>query len=740
MDAMRNQLIQAGWGLIAVALVAIASPLVTRADEPAHAKPPAGDAPGIFARRCESCHGATKRKGGFRLDNRADALQGGDSGPSIVPGQPDESLLLDRLVDPDPDLRMPPEGPALTNVEIEQVRQWIAEGAVWNDDGSTPARTVSNHWAFRAPDQPDLPAVQHVGWIRNPIDTFILSRLEQEHVETSPEADRATLIRRLSIDLLGRPPTPEEVAAFASDPSPNAYERLVDRLLASPRFGERWARHWLDLARYADSDGYEKDTGRPYAYRYRDWVISAINADLPFDRFSIEQLAGDLIPGATLDQKAATGFHRNTLTNKEGGVDKEEFRVAAVVDRTNTTGTVWMGLTLSCAQCHTHKYDPITQREYFGIYAFFNGSDEIDLPAPLPGQEKATLPTLAEHDGGRVTHLLAKGDFLRPGEAVEPGTPAVLPPLPTSAPTRLDLAEWLFAPDQPLTSRVAVNRVWSHLFGRGLVATMDDLGTRGEPPSHPELLDWLAVEFRESGWSRKALVRLIVTSATYRQSSRPRPELKQRDPYNTWLSHQNRFRPEAEIMRDLALAASGLLAERIGGPSVRPPQPPGISELTYANSAKWVDSQGPDRYRRGLYTWFQRTSPYPMLLTFDAPDGNICVVRRERSNTPLQALTLLNDPVFVECARALGYKLAHMTDLNAECRIDHAFMVTLGRAPEPEEAVELAALRDRFQTHFESNPTSTHLFMSDDTANAEQASWTALARTLLNLDEFLNRP
>ncbi len=737
---MRKSSLRPVWTLGLLLLVAIISrPTATLADDPPAPGTHTGDAPALFAQRCENCHGPEKRKGGFRLDNRADALKGGDSGPSIVPGQPDESLLLDRLAETDPDLRMPPEGPPVTTAEVEQVRQWIAAGAPWNETGTDPARTVSTHWAFRAPVRPELPHVSRSEWRRNSIDSFILSRLEQEHVDPSPEADRATLIRRLSLDLLGLPPKPEEVAAFRDDPSPDAYERLVDRLLASPRFGERWARHWLDLARYADSDGYEKDTGRPYAYRYRDWAIDAINADLPFDRFSIEQLAGDLIPGATLAQKAATGFHRNTLTNKEGGADQEEFRVAAVIDRVNTTGTVWMGLTLGCAQCHTHKYDPITQREYFGIFAFFNGSDELDLPAPLPEADKATLPTLAEHDGGRVTHLLAKGDFLRPGEVVESGVPAVLPAMATSAPSRLDLADWLFAPEQPLTARVAVNRVWAHLFGRGLVATMDDFGTRGEAPSHPELLDWLAVEFRESGWSRKALIRLIVTSATYRQSSRPRPEITERDPYNAWLSRQNRFRPEAEIMRDLALAVSGLLSDRVGGPSVRPPQPPGISELTYAGSAKWVDSQGPDRYRRGMYTWFQRTSPYPMLLTFDAPDGNVCVVRRERSSTPLQALTLLNDPVFVECARALGRRL-ESTAGPTPARIEMAFQIVLNRAPEPEETAELAALRQRFERHFEAHPEAASQFTAEDKATASRASWTALARTLLNLDEFLNRP
>jgi mono/diheme cytochrome c family protein len=706
---------------------------------------PAGDAaPGetarparaILAGRCTRCHGAEARKGGLRLDRREHALAGGDGGPAIVPGRREDSPLLDRLTEPDPDLRMPPEGPPLTAEEVEQVRRWIEADAPWGEGNAAEAQSPPAHWAFRTPTRPEVPAVRSADWPRNPIDRFVLARLEREGVAPSPEADRATLIRRLSLDLLGLPPRPDEVDAFADDPRPDAYERLVDHLLASPHFGERWGRHWLDLARYADSDGYEKDSARPFAYRYRDWVLDAINADLPYDRFSVEQLAGDLLPGATPEQHTATGFHRNTLTNKEGGVDKEEFRVAAVIDRVNTTGAVWLGLTLGCAQCHTHKYDPITQREYYGIFAFFNGADEIDLPGPLPGAPKAIVPALAERPGGRVTHLLTKGDFLRPGAVVAPGTPAALPTLADSTPTRLDFAGWLFGPENPLTARVEVNRVWAHLFGRGLVATPDDLGTRGEPPSHPELLDWLAVEFRESGWGRKALIRRIVTSATYRQSARVRPEVAGRDPYNVWLSRQNRFRPEAEVLRDAALAASGLLATRVGGPSVRPPQPAGISELTYANSAKWVESTGPDRHRRGLYTWFQRTSPYPMLLTFDAPDANVCAIRRERSNTPLQALTLLNDPVFVECARALGWRTLDEGGADVPARVAFAVRTTLGREPDADESRLLVALFGRLRAHYEAHPDEARTLAG----SVEAAAWTALARTLLNLDEFLTRP
>lgn len=716
----------------------------------------------ILARHCYACHGPEKRKSGLRLDRKADALAGGDLGPAIVPGQPVESELLFRVTTDDPTLAMPPKGDRLNRAEIEHLREWIAGGADWPEDTDAAHASASpiqsDHWAFQPLTRPALPEVRDPSWPRNAIDRFLLARLESEGVAPSPEADRATLIRRLSLDLLGLPPSPADVAAFQADERPDAFERLVDRLLESPQFGERWGRYWLDLARYADSDGYEKDNARPFAYRYRDWVIDAINRDLPFDQFTTEQLAGDLLPDATLAQKTATGFHRNTLTNTEGGVDREEFRVLAVIDRVNTTGTVWLGLTIGCAQCHSHKYDPITQREYYGLFAFFNTSREIDLPAPLPGNPATTeakpdpkkpvphVRTIAENLDPPTSHILIRGDFLRPGEEVQPHTLAVLPPLQArgDTPDRLDLAHWLTDPANPLPARVAANRIWGHLFGRPLVATPGDFGTRGERPSHPELLDWLACEFRELGWSRKALIRRIVTSAAYRQSSESRPELVDRDPLNVWLARQNRFRVEAEIIRDLSLATSGLLASRIGGPSVRPPQPPGIAELTYAGSAHWVESRGDDRYRRGLYTWFQRTSPYPMLLTFDAPDANTCAVNRERSNTPLQALTLLNDAVFVECARAFACRLVHeVPDGSPADRIERAYQLGLSRSPDSEESAMLLRLFHEARDAFRSDPKAALAFAGSEPLPgiepADLAAWTVVARTILNLDEFVTR-
>jgi hypothetical protein len=761
----------------------------------------------ILAAHCLKCHGAEKQKGGLRLDDRKAALEGGNSGAVIVVGKSAESRLIHAVAGTDPDTKMPPEGnKQLTGVQVGTLRAWIDQGAKWGDlasGGRQPAGVKSTHWSFQPIRRPAMPEIAyHKPQITNPIDAFILSRLQKEGLKPSSEADRATLLRRVSLDLTGLPPTPEEVDAFLKDTSVDAYEKVVDRLLASPHYGERWGRHWLDSARYADSDGYEKDSGRPFAWRYRDWVIHALNADMPFDRFTIEQLAGDLLPNATTEQKVATGFHRNTLTNKEGGVDQEEFRVAAVVDRVSTTGKVWLGLTVGCCQCHDHKYDPLSQREFYQLFAFFNSDREADIDAPLPGEAEKLAKQRAAFDAERSklqaavdeakakkrpsddlkkreaalaahlkkapaaskamtlaagptkrTHVMVRGDFLRKGAEVKPGTPAVLPNPSGPMATRLDLARWLVSPDNPLTARVTVNWVWSKFFGRGLVATPEDFGTQGQKPSHPELLDWLASEFMDprvaatrSGarqpWSLKHLHKLIVTSAAYRQSSAVTPEHLARDPLNVFLARQSRLRLEAEIVRDEALAASGLLNRTVGGPSIRPPQPPGVSELTYANSAKWVETTGPDRYKRGLYVWFQRTSPYPMLTTFDTPDSNVCVVRRERSNTPLQALTLLNDAVFVEAAQALANRVLAAKGNDAD-RVTLAFRLCLGRSPAESERDRLVKLLGDFRTLAAAQPTDAAKLTGDHRPEGvppvEAAAWVALARTLLNLDEFVTR-
>jgi hypothetical protein len=698
---------------------------------------------------------------------------------------------------------------------------------------------ATRHWSFVAPVRPAIPAVKNTRWVRNPIDAFVLARLERENVTPSPAADRRTLIRRLHLDLLGLPPTPEQVRAFLDDNAPDASERLVDSLLASPHFGERWARHWLDLARYADSSGYQIDRPRPFAWLYRDWVINAINDDLPFDQFTIEQLAGDLLPQATVAQKTAAGFHRLTLMNHEDGAEAEEFRCKAKVDRVGTTGTVWLGLTVGCAECHNHKYDPISQREFYQLYAFFNNSQEVDVPAPesddparFEREKKAWAAEqtrlknlLAQHANARdprateVKRQLARhrraepknaearaesfleraaparanihlrGDFLRKGEEVATGTPAILPALQPRGPDadRLDLARWLVAPGHPLTARVAVNHVWQHLFGRGLVNTPGDFGTRGEPPSHPELLDWLAASFssprssqREEsltesridqslltsaatnlGWSRKALIKLIVTSAAYRQSSRHRPELAARDPQNVLLARQNRLRVESEIVRDLSLAAGGLLNDDIGGPSFRPHLPDDVKKLGNAGAFTWTDTEGPEKYRRGLYIYAQRTVPYPASMTLDQADSAQSCPRRERSNTPLQALTLLNHGIFVECAQGLARRMIEGGARDPRARIENAFELCVSRQPTPSELDRLEKLHlDQVKLACASPEAAAKLARPgapvSDTARPETpstsrvgdrgsnestqvASLVALSQVLLNLDEFLTR-
>ena len=894
--------------------------------------------------------------------------------------------------------------------------------------------TASDHWAFQPIRRPMPPENRDANWARNGTDRFILQRLEAVDVAPSPEADRVTLLQRVYLDLIGLPPSSEEIDEFLADESARAYDDLVKRMLESPHYGERWGRHWLDAAHYGDSNGYEGDNVRPHAWRWRECVVDAINNDVPFDQLTIDPLAGDLLPNATLDQKIATGFLRNTLLNTEGGVDREEDRVKRTVDRTNTVGKIWLGITLGCCQCHSHKYDPFTQEEYYSFYAFFNNLSEPDIPAPteaqiaqykrdlaafevehgkhldavrdyrsealtkweqslpkdgrywhvlnpeklstvagttlfaepdrsvfatgrnnaedtytivtstrltgitavrlevladprLPkngpglasngnfvlstfrvfaaakdtgntkgnqiplkaaradfsqagrniqaalvddpsdgwaidpkvgtphtavfefakpigdgnglrvtieldhqrhpdhqigrfrlavttakgsvplknldadivkalktppdertGSEQLDLVTAsgftepaltklieaeAEHrkrgpvspdqtskaqviaepgQTPRETRVHLRGDFLNKGDLVERATPSVLPPLNTRGelPDRLDLARWLLDDTNPLTSRVIVNRIWQRHFGRGLVVSDDDFGTQGEPPSHPELLDWLATWFRDNGWSMKKLHRLIVTSATYRQSSVARPDIAQHDPHNTWLSRQNRLRVESEIVRDLALAASGLLSRKVGGPNVYPPQADDPGTLGFASRFVWPTSTGEDRYRRGLYTFFKRTTPYPMFITFDSPDSNTSCTRRDRSNTPLQALTLWNDPVFVECAQALAHRavtkvpsLDNPTETSRK-RIRYAFRRCLGRHPTNDEEQILSELyRDRESHYATTKEAATKVIgdssVSDDVSLSEVAALVSVSRAIMNLDEFITR-
>jgi hypothetical protein len=695
----------------------------------------------VLAAKCYACHGPDedKREADLRLDVRAEAVK-----EAIKPGKPDDSEFWHRISTTEPDDVMPPPSSPkqLTKAERELFRRWIAEGAEYQD-----------HWSFapiKRPAVPDLkfqvsssssstPQLETLNLKPetppNPIDAFIEEKLRSHDLRPAAEAEPITLIRRVFLDLTGLPPTPSDLSEL-SGWSDEKYAALVDRLLASPNFGERWARHWLDMARYADSNGFLGDGLRPNAWRYRDWVIDAINRDLPFDQFTIEQIAGDLLPEPTLAQLTASGFHRNAALNTEAGVDKEEARFQNLADRVNTTGRVWMGLTVGCAQCHTHKYDPITIRDYYSFYAFFNNTVDQDEP-------NTKAPALAEvMKDRRQTYVHMAGDYTRRGPDVMPASLSALPPMnkpSQTEPNRLDLAKWLVSPQHPLTSRVAVNHIWSKLFGIGLVSTPDDFGATGEPPSHLELLDWLASEFMRLGWSRKQLIKLIVTSATYKQSSMHRDDIVAIDPLNRLLARQNRLRLDAEILRDSALAVSGLLKPTIGGPSFRPPLPEDVFDV--GRSSNWKASPGDEIYRRSLYIITLRSVLYPTLTTFDAPDAADACVRRERSNTPLQALTMMNDGVFVEAAQSLA--LRAMRESNN--RLETLFRLVLNREPRNEELSRLQAFHAEQKARVQNGGTEalkalgTHEKSVPSAEAVDAATLVAVARVLMNLDEFINR-
>ena len=1032
----------------------------------------------ILDANCVSCHGAKKAAGQLRLDNKAAAMRGGFSGAVIVPNDSKGSILLSRIIGGDGQAQMPMGGDPLTAAQIDLIKKWIESGAVWPEDSSLITHNsslTSDHWAYKKISKPAIPSVKNSSWIRNPIDNFILARLEKEGMKPAPEAAKETLLRRVSFDLIGLPPSVKEIDEFLADNSPNAYEKVVDRLLNSPQYGERWARPWLDLARYADSNGYEKDNLR-VMWKYRDWVINALNNDLPFDQFTIQQLAGDMLPNPTNDQLIATGFHRNTLINQEGGIDPEEARFEILVDRVNTTSTVWLGSTMGCAQCHNHKYDPISQKDYYKMYAFYNssqweygfqgeGMDDttrwvkepiLDLPSPeqdakrkklddeistikdklktsTPELEAAqrlweramvdeskrweplkpvevkstngtslnvqaddsvlasganpetdnyiisaqsdvknisalrlevmTDPSLPQNGPGRdpygnffvtgievetassngknaqlvsftsakvdtqtskietkqfftkagdnqpvdkpigwqvnvtsdtkrvnrnavfiaekpfsgsnltikIKHsagsvgqgigrfrlsvmngkepekitivsatlkpvllmpvsertpkqikdlgtlyrnvapelkadrdrltmlqkelkdlgietalvmgekpsnekpsaaLRNRGSFLSPGEKVFADVPSFLPKMSNDVPVnRYGLAKWLVSEENPLTARVAVNRFWEQFFGRGIVLTSEDFGTQGEAPSHPELLDWMAAAFREGSsqrevrssqkessqpttanrelqaanyfpWSMKNLHRLIVTSATYRQSSALITHnssliTSSDDPYNRLLARGPRFRVEAEMVRDLGLAASGLLSRKIGGKSVFPVQPDGIWKSPYS-SEKWTTSNGEDRYRRSLYTFIRRTAPFPQMVTFDGTSRESCTVRRVRTNTPLQALTMLNDEGAMDNARALAQLMMKQGGGKIEDRLKYGFRACITRMPEAAEIERLKKLYEQQIANFKTDPESVKKITKAAKSN-EYAALTMIANVLLNLDETVTK-
>ncbi|MDF9796408.1 hypothetical protein OKW21_001671 [Catalinimonas alkaloidigena] len=866
----------------------------------------------ILNKKCITCHGGVKRSGEFSLLFRSEALGVNESGKrAIVPGSVDESEMIHRITHDDPEVRMPPEGDPLTQEEINLLTQWIEEGAKWED-----------HWAYIKPEPIEPPETQ-AEWGDNQIDQFILNRLEEENLQPSSPADKATLLRRLSLDLTGLPPTEEELDHFLANTSADAYEEEVDRLLASPRYGERWASMWMDLARYADSKGYEADRGRSI-WQYRDWLIKAFNDDKPFDEFTIEQLAGDLLLKPTDEQLIATAFHRNTMNNDEGGTDDEEFRVAAVIDRVNTSWDVWQATTMACVQCHSHPYDPIRHEDYYKSYAFFNntadedvasespnlktfkqeadrqsleqvknwviehtasadvklekaqqfvnlvkvsepkihghsfdkiqkgtldgykrltiedgghnrvpdvplsGADQIlfhysagsskpqveirldslegrlltrwnmqntegfqtvAVPIPategrhdlylkfkspgqkgylctiewillneaLPGENQAgyeqvnqqlfhlinspeviETPVMIEKADGyrRKTYVFERGNWMVHGEEVQPGLPQAWNAMPDGAPqNRLGFARWLVSKDNPLTARVTVNRFWAQLFGTGIVETIEDFGTQGFATSHPELLDWLAQQFMyEHAWSIKKLLKQMVMSAAYRQSSKASQKLLAVDPDNRLLARGPRVRLNAEQVRDQALAVSGLLSDKMYGPSVMPPQPEGIWQVVY-NGMSWETSEGEDKYRRALYTYWRRTSPYPSMIAFDGPSREFCVTRRIDTNTPLQALVTLNDPVYMEAAHGLAQRMQEAEHL--EGQLKRGYKLAMLKEIEAEKLQDLQKLYHETRLQLEAQPEAVKQVAGED--NVELAVLTVVANVILNLDEFITK-
>jgi len=798
----------------------------------------------VLATKCYACHGPDegKRKGKLRLDMKEAALK-----KVVKPGDAAGSPLVKRITTDDPTEVMPPTTAhtgALSPQQIDILRRWVAEGAKFDV-----------HWAYVKPVRPAVPEVKNKAWVKNPIDAFIAAGHEKQGFQPAPEADRVTLIRRLSFDLTGLPPAPEDVDAFVKDQSPDAYEKLVDRLLASPHYGERMAAYWLDMVRYADTAGYHSDNHRD-VWLYRDYVIDAFNADKPFDRFTVEQLAGDLLPNATIEQRIASGYNRLLQTTEEGGAQPKEYTAKYAADRVRNASVVWLASTMGCAECHSHKFDPFTNKDFYSFEAFFADVQEAavgrqvqttfpskeqetkahkldeqiaaakadyerqtpeldaartewekaaraDKAAPKPPaaviaalavepdkytppqklavsayfrtvapQLKAARDKLAKLEkdkkeltesfpmtlvttaaAPRTVRLLHRGNWQDDsGEVMAPSVPVFLGTLDAKdrRPTRLDLAQWIVSRDNPLTARVFVNRLWKVMYGQGIVRSLGDFGTQGSLPSHPELLDWLATEFMDSNWDVKHLLKLMAMSNAYRQSSVPRrgevASPLERDPTNVWLARQNRFRLDAEVVRDNALAVSGLLSPKIGGPSVKPYQPAGY--WSYLNFPKrdWANDKGENEYRRGLYTYWCRTFLQPSLAAFDAPTREECTVERTRSSTPLQALVLLDDPTYVEAARVLAERVVREGGGDAAARVGWAFRRALSRDVKPEERALLLALYEKHHAEYAADKDAALKLVSTgqypapkDIDAAELAAWTSVARVILNLDETITR-
>ena len=752
----------------------------------------------ILANHCLRCHGpdSSARKAKLRLDERASAYR------VVKPGKPQQSELLTRVSSDDDDLRMPPPGSKLKKLSPKQVdiiRRWIKQGAVW-----------AKHWSFQTPSRPRLPNVTRPSWPRNALDRFVLARLDREKLKPAASADAFTRIRRVTLTLTGVPPTPREVDTFLADESPDAYEKVVDRLLDSPRYGEHMSQAWLDAARYADSSGYQADWER-FMWPWRDWVVKAFNANMPYDQFTIEQLAGDLLPGSTISQKLATGFNRNHRINDEGGSLDAEFEVEYVVDRVDTTATIWLGLTAGCARCHDHKYEPISQHEYYRLFAFFNNVPEkgidgrkgaarpfIQIPnrvvqadlalqraqlkqlraqraqatkrakAKLKKriavlqksikklQSRATTPVMVmkELEKRRPTYLLKRGAYDKPDKSrtLTSAIPRVFGQLPTAAPSdRLALARWLVNRQNPLTARVTVNRLWQHHFGTGLVRTSEDFGSRGERPSHPQLLDWLATELIRLNWNIKAIHRLIVTSAAFQQASHVTPHLLKRDPDNRLLARGPRRRLSGGAIRDQALFVSGLLSQTMGGPPLKPYQPAGLwKELSFATGKTTIDfyvqDHGEGLYRRSLYTFWKRTVAPPRMSVFDGTGREMCRVRTAVTNTPMQALTLQNDVTFVEAARHVARRMLTEGGKTSAERISFAWRLALVRKPNKDELSILTRSLNRYLSVYRKDRIAAVALLGNGESPRDKsldivqhAAYTMIAKTILNLDETITR-
>lgn len=861
----------------------------------------------ILNKNCISCHGGVKQSGGFGLIFRENALGETKNGKmGIVPRHPEKSEMIARINHDNPEMRMPLERDPLKQEEIDILTKWIEQGAEWEE-----------HWAYLKPENPEVPESDS-DWPKNEIDQFILAKIEEKKLSPSQQADKEDLVRRVYLDLIGLPPTIEQVNKFVNDQSENAFEKVVDQLLASSKYGEHWASMWLDLARYADSKGYEADRGRQI-WKYRDWVIKAFNDDMPFDQFTIEQLAGDLLPDPSMDQLVSTAFNRNTLNNGEGGTDNEEYRISSVIDRVNTTWEVWQSTTMSCVQCHSHPYDPIKHEEYYQSMAFYNNTSDWDVPSEhpllkdlkeeddkklkdikqwisknsstktankweqflligepklrpedfdevenvvhynrsgqdymqiydgsyikiedvmlqnidriyfnyrqndkseatlsiradslngeligratlkktngfrhlpipiktdakladlyfqfesrsedyscsldgflpsekLPGEDtndydeiylsidnilnapaKNTTPIMVEKPAAhsRQTNVYVRGNWMIKGDEVTAGIPKLLNYENRNFRNRLDLARWLVSDENPLTGRVMVNRFWAKIFGKGIVKTVEDFGTLGDYPTHPELLDWMALMFSgEWNWSIKTLLKNMVMSSTYLQSSKVSEDGQQKDPDNQWLARSPRVRLSAEQIRDQALAVSGLLSDKMYGPSVMPHQPEGVWSVVYNNDT-WTTSEGEDAYRRGLYTYLRRSSPYPSFISFDAASRELCLSRRINTNTPLQALVTLNDPVYVEAARNLAKQILPM-EADPKTKIENAYHLVMGKKPDTAKTEILVNLLQDTNEYYGQHTEEAYELAKEE--NVELASLTVVANALMNMDEFI---